>query len=273
LITGSYSVGPGVARCLAAMVTRGRLPGRRPRTGQAAAHSANTSRNGRERGPVLCYSRWVNITELVIFHRSGGSSPPSDTSNVALTCGYPFLGMGQVNNVAGRSHGGSSPSRTRAYVHAETSTRCPNLPGVSGGCLRASRREGKQRVPGQGCPSAERQRFVRRSRPDGSVAGMQIVQFWTAGMQGQIVKGPAPAPTLEPLAYHGAPPASRPQDGVRHPVPALRSGGDPTANRRGRLSAELALDPALQRGAALDAHDDRIPRLRPGAVAAVVQRL
>ena len=59
----------------AAMITRGRLPGRRPRTGQAAAHFANTSRNGRERGPVLCYSRWVNITELVIFHRSGGSSP------------------------------------------------------------------------------------------------------------------------------------------------------------------------------------------------------
>jgi hypothetical protein len=63
----------------AAMVTGGRLPGRRPRTGQAAAHSANTSRNGAGARPVLCYSRWVNITELVIFHRSEGSSPPSDT--------------------------------------------------------------------------------------------------------------------------------------------------------------------------------------------------
>jgi hypothetical protein len=57
--------------------------------GQAAAPSANTSRNGRERGPVLCYSRWVNITELVIFHRSGGSSPPSDTfSNLFRKGGF-----------------------------------------------------------------------------------------------------------------------------------------------------------------------------------------
>ena len=93
MITGSCRAGPGAARCpgcRGAMIARVRLPGRRPRTGQAAAHSANTSRNGRERGPVLCYSRWVNITELVIFHRSGGSSPPSDTHYKALTCGSLF---------------------------------------------------------------------------------------------------------------------------------------------------------------------------------------
>ena len=33
--------------------------------------------------PVLCYPRRVNITELVIFHRPGGSSPPSDTKTRA----------------------------------------------------------------------------------------------------------------------------------------------------------------------------------------------
>ena len=83
LIAGSCRVGPGAARCLgcrAAMIARVRLPGRRPRTGQAAARSANTSRKGAGARPVLCYSRRVNITELVIFHRSGGSSPPSDTN-------------------------------------------------------------------------------------------------------------------------------------------------------------------------------------------------
>jgi hypothetical protein len=35
-----------------------------------------------------------------------------------LTYGYLFAGIGQVSNAAGRSHRGSSPSRTRAYVHA-----------------------------------------------------------------------------------------------------------------------------------------------------------
>jgi hypothetical protein len=68
----------------AGIVTGGRLPGRRPRTGQAAAHSANTSRKGAGARPVLCYSCWVNITELVIFHRSGGSSPPSDTTHCPI---------------------------------------------------------------------------------------------------------------------------------------------------------------------------------------------
>src|SRR6266700_3979355 len=42
---------------------------------------------------------------------------------------------------------------------------------------------------------------------------------------------------------------------------------------RGRLFRELAADPALQGGAALDADDGRIPRLRPGVETAVVQRL
>ena len=53
------------------------------------------------------------------------------------------------------------------------------------------------------------------------------------------------------------------------PVPVVicqRTGGE-------CLCRDLAHDPALERGAALDAHDDRILRLRPGVVAAVVQRL
>ena len=37
----------------------------------------------------------------------------------SLTCGYLSPGIGQVDNVAGHSHGGSSPSRTHAYVHAD----------------------------------------------------------------------------------------------------------------------------------------------------------
>jgi hypothetical protein len=41
--------------------------------------------------------------------------------SMPLTCGYLFTGMGQVSNAAGHSHGGSSPSRTHAYVHADRS--------------------------------------------------------------------------------------------------------------------------------------------------------
>lgn len=37
---------------------------------------------------------------------------------MALTCGYPLLGIGWVSNTAGHSRGGSSPSRTHPYVHA-----------------------------------------------------------------------------------------------------------------------------------------------------------
>ena len=80
---------PGAARCLGCprCHDRPRQAPRPPaRTGQAAAHSANTSRNGRERGPVLCYSRWVNITELVIFHRSAGFKSPSDTQGYRQNC-------------------------------------------------------------------------------------------------------------------------------------------------------------------------------------------
>src|SRR5690349_7652136 len=90
----SYRAGPGAARCpgcRAAMITRGRLPGRRPRTGQAAAHSADTPRKVAGARPVLCYSHRVNITELVIFHRSGGSSPPSDTNIGAISPKRPAL--------------------------------------------------------------------------------------------------------------------------------------------------------------------------------------
>jgi hypothetical protein len=36
--------------------------------------------------PVLCCSRWVNITELVIFHRPEGSVPPSDTKGHRQKC-------------------------------------------------------------------------------------------------------------------------------------------------------------------------------------------
>jgi hypothetical protein len=85
----------------AGIVTGGRLPGRRPRTGQAAAPSANTSRKGAGARPVLCYSRWVNITELVIFHRSGGSSPPSDTQTGEIS---PEPGITRTRGQAFRPH-------------------------------------------------------------------------------------------------------------------------------------------------------------------------
>jgi hypothetical protein len=38
----------------------------------------------------------------------------------SLTCGYLLAGMGQASKPAGHSHGGSSPSRTHAYVHADS---------------------------------------------------------------------------------------------------------------------------------------------------------
>jgi hypothetical protein len=38
--------------------------------------------------------------------------------------------MDQVGNVAGHSYGGSSPSRTRAYVHAGSPFTWSNLPSV-----------------------------------------------------------------------------------------------------------------------------------------------
>jgi hypothetical protein len=44
-------------------------------------------------------------------------SPLGHTCN-SLTCGYLLAGLGEASNAAGHSHGGSSPSRTHAYVHA-----------------------------------------------------------------------------------------------------------------------------------------------------------
>src|ERR1700733_6425740 len=58
--------------------------------------------------------------------------------------------MRQVGSAAGHSHGGTSPSRTHAYVHAESPRTCSNLPGVSDGNPRASRRGGIWRMPAQG---------------------------------------------------------------------------------------------------------------------------
>ena len=46
----------------------------------------------------------------------------------SLTCGYSFHGFGQVGNAAGHSHGGSSPSRTHAYVHADGHARGREAP-------------------------------------------------------------------------------------------------------------------------------------------------
>ena len=81
------------------------------RPGQAAAHSANTSRNGAGARPVLCYSRWVNITELVIFHRSEGSSPPR-TRIHGLDLRLFVYRLERASNAAGHRHGSSTPSRT-----------------------------------------------------------------------------------------------------------------------------------------------------------------
>jgi hypothetical protein len=51
----------------------------------------------------------------------------------SLTCGYLIPGIRKVSKAAGHSHGGSSPSRTRGYVHAESPRIGPNLPSVSNG--------------------------------------------------------------------------------------------------------------------------------------------
>jgi hypothetical protein len=64
---------------------------------------------------------------------------------VPLTCGYLFAGIGQVSNTAGRSHGGSSPSRTRAYVHADSPGTPYGIPGPNDGLVTQLRRVG--RVP------------------------------------------------------------------------------------------------------------------------------
>jgi hypothetical protein len=63
---------PGAERCpgcRAAMIARGRLPGRRPRTGQAAADSANTSRKGAGARPGSL------LLSLGEYHRTGDISP------------------------------------------------------------------------------------------------------------------------------------------------------------------------------------------------------
>jgi hypothetical protein len=54
-----------------------------------------------------------------------------------LTYGYLFAGIGQVSNAAGRSHRGSSPSRTRAYVHAGS-------PGTWASCIPGFQDEGAE---------------------------------------------------------------------------------------------------------------------------------
>lgn len=45
---------------------------------------------------------------------------PLEHKRNSLTCGYLLPGMRQMGNAAGHSHGGSSPSRTHAYVHADS---------------------------------------------------------------------------------------------------------------------------------------------------------
>ena len=42
----------------------------------------------------------------------------------------PVYGMSQVSNAAGHSHGGSSPSRTHAYVHADSACTWSHVRGV-----------------------------------------------------------------------------------------------------------------------------------------------
>ena len=47
-----------------------------------------------------------------------GRPRSSDTIHTSLTCGFPFYTRNPISNAAGHSNGGSSPSRTRVYVHA-----------------------------------------------------------------------------------------------------------------------------------------------------------
>jgi hypothetical protein len=71
----------------------------------------------------------------------------------SLTCGYLPPGMEQVSNVAGHCHGGSSPSWTRAYVHADSPRTYPNLPGVSDAASEHHIEKEYSACPGQECPS------------------------------------------------------------------------------------------------------------------------
>ena len=45
----------------------------------------------------------------------------------SLTCSYLPPGMRQVSNAAGHSHGGSNPSRTRAYIHSRARALLPSI--------------------------------------------------------------------------------------------------------------------------------------------------
>jgi hypothetical protein len=145
-----------------------RTPRPPTRTGQAAAHSANTPRNGRERGPVLCYSRGVNITELVIFHRSGGSSPPSDTfSNYSSYVGPSRFLAGYSGDVA-TCCGSRCPVRTMARWRYAGSVTMPAA------------------WPGSGCSADGRAAHVRH---DLGVAAERNVDGVSAVTEGQFPAG------------------------------------------------------------------------------------
>jgi len=59
----------------------------RPDGGSSAEHLAESAGVR----PVLCYFRRVNIPESGIFHRRGGSSPPSDTIKPQVSDRIPVL--------------------------------------------------------------------------------------------------------------------------------------------------------------------------------------
>jgi len=109
--------------------------------------------------------------------------------------------------------------RTRAYVHAESSRTDPNLPGVSDGRLRTSRREGIQTMPGQGCPSAELLRqgsFAAAALGPGLHAAQHGVRLdlgpsddepppWVVSQDGSVVDPHKAAGLGEPIASQGRP--------------------------------------------------------------------
>jgi hypothetical protein len=66
---------------------------RRRRLRAAVSSTSNTPPDSRPRRPRSCYLYFINLPDPGRYHQHGGSSPPSDTNDQALTCGY-VMGQG-----------------------------------------------------------------------------------------------------------------------------------------------------------------------------------
>jgi hypothetical protein len=84
-----------------------------------AGSTSNTPPDRQPHPPGPCYF-YCMISPIRGNRTDMGVQVPPGHKYMPLTCGYLFTRIGQVSNAAGHSHGGSSPSRTRAYVHADS---------------------------------------------------------------------------------------------------------------------------------------------------------